>query len=79
MATRKTLVRSRAGVKLQRIEHLTAQQKVVQASWRLSTMRQNQPRAFADERAAEEAFDLEVIASLTDPVIVDMQRRGLFD
>jgi hypothetical protein len=78
MATRKTLVRSRAGVRLQHIEHL-ARQQVVHSSWRLSTLRQNQPRSFADEMEAEDAFDIEVIASLTDPLIMDMQRRGLID
>ncbi len=78
MATRKTLIKSRAGVHLQRIEHL-ARQQVVQSSWRLSTMRKNQPRTFADEAEAEDAFDMEVIASLTDPVIIDMQQRGLVD
>ena len=78
MATRKTLIRSRAGVRLQRSEHLVRQQ-VVQSSWRLSTLRQNQPRSFADENEAEGAFDMEVIASLTDPIIMDMQRRGLID
>ena len=78
MTTRKTLIRSRAGVRLQRIEHL-ARQQVVQSSWRLSTMRRNPPRAFADEMEAEDAFDMEVIASLTDPLIMDMQRRGLID
>ena len=78
MATRKTLIRSRAGVRLQRIEHL-ARQQVVHSSWRLSTLRQNKPRSFADETEAEDAFDMEVIASLTDPIIMDMQRRGLID
>lgn len=78
MATRKTLIRSRAGVKLQRIEHL-ARQQIVQLSWRLSTLRQNQPRTFADEIEAEDAYDIEVVASLTDPIIIDMQRRGLID
>lgn len=78
MATRKTLIKSRAGVRLQRIEHL-ARQQVVQSSWRVSTMRQNQPRSFADEASAEDAFDMEVVASLSDPIIVDMQRRGLID
>lgn len=78
MATRKTLIKSRAGVRLQRIEHL-ARRQVVQSSWRLSTMRQNQPRSFADEMEAEDAFDMEVIASLNDPIIMDMQRRGLLD
>lgn len=78
MATRKTLIKSRAGVRLQRIEHL-ARQKFVQSSWRLSTMRQNQPRSFADEMEAEDAYDMEVVASLNDPIIIDMQRRGLID
>ncbi len=78
MATRKTLIISRAGVRLQRIEHL-ARQQVAQSSWRISTMRRNQPRSFADETAAEGPFDMEVIASLTDPLIIDMQRRGLLD
>ncbi len=78
MATRKTLIKSGAGVRLQRIEHL-ARQQVIQSSWRLSTMRQNQPRTFADETEAEDAFDMEVIASLTDPIIIDMQRRGVLD
>ncbi|WP_336975961.1 hypothetical protein [Brevundimonas nasdae] len=62
----------------QRIEQL-ARQQVVQSSWRLSTMRQNQARTFADPVEAEDAFDMEVIASLSDPIIVDMQRRGLID
>lgn len=79
MGTRKTLIKSQAGVKLQRIEHLAGQQKVVQSSWRLSTLRANQPRSFADEIEAADAFDMEVIASLTDPIIMDMQRRGLID
>ncbi|MBB5773099.1 hypothetical protein HNP47_003121 [Brevundimonas vesicularis] len=78
MATRKTLIKSRAGVRLQRIDHL-ARQQVVQSSWRLSTLRQNPPRSFADQTEAEDAFDMEVIASLTDPVTIDMQRRGLID
>lgn len=59
-------------------QHL-AQQRSVQSSWRLSTMRQNQPRSFADETEAEDAYDMEVIASLDDPIIIDMQRRGLID
>lgn len=78
MATRKTLIKSHAGVRLQRVEHL-ARQQVTQSSWRLSTMRQNQTRTFANEIEAENAFDMEVIASLTDPTIIAMQRRGLLD
>jgi len=78
MATRKTLIKSEAGVRLQRIERL-ARQQVVQSSWRLSTLRENQPRTFANEAVAEDAFDMEVVASLLDPIIIDMQRRGLID
>lgn len=79
MGTRKTLVRSRAGVKLLRIEHLADRPKGLQSSWRLLTLRTNAPRAFADEMEAEDAFDMEVIASLTDPTVIAMQRRGLID
>jgi len=78
MTTRKTFIKSRAGVRLQRIEH-PARQQVVQSSWRLSTLRANQPRSFTNEAEAEDAFDMEVIAALTDPIIIDMQRRGLID
>jgi len=67
------------GVRLQRIEQLSAAQKVVRESYRLSTLRNNGPRTFADVATAEDAFDLEVVAALTDPIIVDMQRRGLID
>lgn len=42
-------------------------------------MRSNQPRAFADEAAGADAFDVGVIASLTAAIIIDMQRRGLLD
>ncbi|WP_284878223.1 hypothetical protein [Brevundimonas sp. MEB006b] len=69
MAICKTLIKSLAGVRLQRIEHL-ARQQVVQSSWRLSTLRKNQPCSFADEMEAEDAFDMEVTASLTDPIIM---------
>lgn len=79
MPTRKTLIRSEAGVRLQRIERLGAQQKVLQQRFSLSTLRRHSALIFADEAQAEDAFDLEVIAALTDPVVMDMQRRGLID
>jgi hypothetical protein len=79
MSTRKTLIRSEAGVRLQRIERLGAQQKVVQQRFSLSTLRRHAAQTFADQAQAEDAFDLEVIAALTDPVVMDMQRRGLID
>jgi len=75
----KTLIKSQAGVRLERVERLSAGQKGGSQTYRLSTLRMNGPRTFADPDAAEEAFDIEVIAALTDPVIIDMQRRGLID
>lgn len=47
--------------------------------YKLSTHRPPQPRTFADQAEAEQAFDLEVIASLNDPVVVEMRQRGLLD
>ena len=69
MPTRKETIREQAGVKLQRIEQLNASQKVLSTHYRLSTLRRSQPRVVADPQTAEDAFDLEVIASLTDPVV----------
>lgn len=69
MRVRKETLRETAGVKLQRIEELSASQKVVSTHYRLSTLRPNQPRILADEDSAGEAFDLEVIASLLDPIV----------
>jgi len=80
MATRKTLIKSEAGVNLHRVEQLASQQKrVISESYRLSSLRPNATRLFADPAEAETAFDLEVIASLNDPVVIEMQRRGLID
>lgn len=69
MATRKTLLRSSAGVRLERVERLSAQGKLQTQHFVLKTMRPNQPRVISDEDLAGEAFDLEVVASLMDPVV----------
>lgn len=79
MPTRKTTIRSQSGVRLELIEQLNRHQAVGRLEYRLRTLRLGQPRLFGDERAAEDAFDLEVIASLTDPVVQEMVRRGLVD
>lgn len=68
MQIRKSLIKSSAGVRLERIEKLSAQGKVQQEHFTLRTLRRNPPRIIADERTALDAFDLEVIASLADPV-----------
>lgn len=69
MPIRKTLVRATCGVRLERIETLSAQGKVQAQHYMLRTMRLLQPRILVDRNLAEEAFDLEVIASLADPVV----------
>lgn len=79
MPIRKCLLRSEAGVRLHRLERLGAHEEIASRTFRLASRRNGRPRAFADERAALDAFDLEVIAALSDPVIIDMQRRGLLD
>lgn len=75
---KKTLIKSQAGVRLERIEELTKGQKA-RSRFMVSTYRPPQPRQFGDLAAAEEAFELEVIASLMDPVVLEMQRRGLIE
>lgn len=69
MQTRKTLIMAKAGVRLERIEGLCAQGKVLQQVYKLSTRRLIRPRVMADKDIAEGAFDLEVIASLADPAL----------
>lgn len=72
METRKTLIKAKAGVRLERIEGLCAQGRVLQQVYRLSTRRLIEPRVLADAYDAEDAFDLEVIASLSDPAVARM-------
>lgn len=69
MPIRKTLLKAKAGVRLERIENLSARGKLLTQHYVLRTLRPNQPRVLSDETAAENAFDLEVIASLMDPVV----------
>lgn len=78
MPTRKTLIRSEAGVRLQRIERLGACQAAA-LQFSVSTLRRHGAWLFDDRDKAEDAYDLEVIAALSDPVVVDMQRRGLLE
>lgn len=75
MAQKKTLVASKAGVRLERIEDLAERQRG-KITYKLSTYRPPQPRYIADEKEAEEAFAREVTASLQDPVIVALMARG---
>ena len=68
-------MRSEAGVRLERIEHLSAR-GTEHETYRLSTLRPDPPRLLADERAAQDAFDLEVVASLSDPVVMRLVDKG---
>lgn len=75
MSTRKTLVRSEAGVRLERIEQLSARGKQ-QSQFRLSGRRLRSPRWIENEREALDAFDLEVIATLSDPALQRLEADG---
>ena len=72
MAIKKTDLKTEAGVKLTLVEEVTPMGTVRSQHYRLTTLRPNQPRVLAQREAAEEAFDLEVVASLLDPVVQRM-------
>lgn len=76
MPIRKTPLRESAGVRLVLCEEVSAADRVVSSHYRLSTMRANQPRVLAAEADAQDAFDLEVIASLADPVVQKIMQRS---
>lgn len=79
MPTRKTIVKAQAGVRLERIETLSRQGKAVQQVFKVSTLRERQPVVVADQDEAEDAFDLEVVASLMDPIAQELVKRGWRD
>jgi len=72
MARISKALRSRSGVRLELREQRDARGELVGRFYRLVTLRPARPRTFADRLAAEDAFDLEVIASLCDTTV---QRR----
>lgn len=72
MPIKKTDLKMEAGVKLTLVEEVTPQGTVRSQHYRLTTLRPNQPRVLAQREAAEDAFDLEVVASLLDPVVQRM-------
>lgn len=75
MAEKRTLVRAKAGVRLERVEDLAGKQRSLM--FRLATHRPPQPRFISDEKVAMAAFDEEVKLSLADPVIVALMQRGV--
>lgn len=72
MASTRKLLREEAGVKLFEVGEPKSYGRANGSHYRISTMRQNQPRVLADLAEAEDAFDLEVISSLLDPVVQKM-------
>ena len=72
MPIKKTDLKMEAGVKLTLVEEVTPMGTVRSQHYRLTTLRPNQPRVLAQREAAEDAFDLEVVASLLDPVVQRM-------
>lgn len=74
MVTSRTLLRTQAGVRLERIEQIARKQRSVQ--FRLSTHRTFSPRLILDEEEAQRAFGREVSASLEDPVVVGLMQKG---
>lgn len=75
MGTRKTLVRSEAGVTLERIERLSARGAAHLSGFELSSRRFVETQRIAEEREAHDAFDLEVIAVLSDPELQRDEHR----
>jgi hypothetical protein len=75
MAIRKTDLKSECGVKLTLVEEVTPLGTVRSQHYRLTTLRPNQPRVLAERAAADDAFDLEVMASLLDPVVQQIVTR----
>ena len=70
MPYRKTKLREISGARLVQVDEVSADATRIRAThYRLSTLRPNPPRLIADEQEALTAFDLEVIASLADPVV----------
>ena len=75
MASARKLLREEAGVKLFEVGEPKSYGRANGCHYRISTMRKNQPRVLADLAEAEDAFDLEVIASLKDPIVQQMMSR----
>jgi len=72
MASTRKLLREEAGVKLFEIGEPKSYGRSSGSHYRISTLRRNQPRVLANLAEAQDAFDLEVIASLMDPVVQQM-------
>jgi len=70
------LLRTRLGVRLERIEEAASRRRGA-VKFKLSTRRAAAERFIADEAEAQRAFAREVAACLTDPHVRRMVQRGL--
>lgn len=68
-------MKSDCGVRLILLEQVTPLGTVRSQHYRLTTLRPARPRVLADLELAEDAFDLEVVASLLDPVVQQVIMR----
>ncbi|MFA4949912.1 hypothetical protein [Brevundimonas sp.] len=76
MAVRNTLLKSQAGVRLELLERINAHGAVLKAEYRLRSLRPVRLPRLTSLEAAEDAYDLEVVGCLMDPVVQDMIQRG---
>lgn len=76
MAVRHTLLKSQAGVRLELLERIGAHGAVLRAEYRLRSLRPVRLGRLTDQAAAEDAYDLEVVGCLMDPIVQDMIQRG---
>ncbi|WP_296164916.1 hypothetical protein [uncultured Brevundimonas sp.] len=76
MAVRNTLLKSEAGVRLELLERINAHGTVLKSEYRLRSLRPTKLPRLTDRAAAEDAYDLEVVGCLMDPIVQDMVKRG---
>lgn len=75
MASTRKLLREEAGVKLIEVGEPKSYGRADGSHYRVSTLRRNQPRVLAELTEAQDAFDLDVIGSLMDPVVQQIISR----
>lgn len=69
MASTRKLLLEEAGVRLFEVEEPKSFGRANGFPYRIATVRTGQPRVLADRPEAENASELEVMASLVDPVV----------
>jgi len=75
MASTRKLLRKEAGVKRRDVGEPETYGRASGSHYRISTRRRNPPRVLADLTEAQDAFDLDVTASLMDPIVQQMTSR----